>query len=56
MNYTSNEVCDILGVTFRQLHYWRDRGTLRPSARDAQGSGNLVLWSRRDLYLLKVLA
>jgi DNA-binding transcriptional MerR regulator len=49
------EVCNIVGITYRQLDYWARTGLLRPSLADAQGSGSQRRYSYRDLVALKVI-
>ncbi|HUR19064.1 MAG TPA: MerR family transcriptional regulator [Acidimicrobiales bacterium] len=49
------QVCDIVGITYRQLDYWARTDLLRPSMREARGSGSQRLYSYRDLLELKVI-
>ncbi len=53
--YRVPEVCGIIGISYRQLDYWARTGLVRPSVRDAQGSGTQRLYSFQDLALLRVI-
>lgn len=46
---TSGEVCERLGITYRQLDYWTTKGYVRPSVERATGPGSLRRWSHSDL-------
>jgi DNA-binding transcriptional MerR regulator len=48
-------VCQIVGITYRQLDYWARQDLLRPSVADARGSGTQRLYSYRDIVELKVV-
>jgi DNA-binding transcriptional MerR regulator len=49
------QVCSVVGITYRQLDYWARTGLLRPSIRDAAGSGSQRVYSYRDVLELKVI-
>src|SRR5438874_8616093 len=49
------QVCDIVGITYRQLDYWARTDLIRPSLADAKGSGSQRRYSYRDLVDLKVI-
>lgn len=49
--YTAPEVCAIAEITYRQLDYWDRIGFLRPSVREARGSGTQRIYSGRDVEL-----
>jgi DNA-binding transcriptional MerR regulator len=49
------EVTKIVGISYRQLDYWARTGLVRPSLRDARGSGTQRLYSFQDLALLKLI-
>jgi DNA-binding transcriptional MerR regulator len=49
------QACAIVGITYRQLDYWARTGLVRPSIRDARGSGSQRLYAFRDLLELKVV-
>jgi DNA-binding transcriptional MerR regulator len=53
--YRVPEVCSIVGITYRQLDYWARTGLVRPSVKDARGSGSQRLYSFQDLALLKLI-
>ncbi len=53
--YRVPEVCRIVGISYRQLDYWARTGLVRPSVKDAQGSGTQRLYSFQDLALLKII-
>jgi len=47
--YSSAEVCDLAGVTYRQLDYWTRIGLVEPSVAVANGSGSRRCWTADDL-------
>jgi len=49
------QVCNIIGITYRQLDYWARTDLLRPSLTDARGSGSQRRYSYTDLVQLKVI-
>jgi DNA-binding transcriptional MerR regulator len=53
--YRVPEVCRIVGITYRQLDYWARTGLVRPSLRDAHGSGTQRLYSFQDLATLRIV-
>ena len=53
--YRVPDVVRVVGITYRQLDYWARTGLVRPSIRDAQGSGSQRLYSFQDLVALKVI-
>lgn len=53
--YRVPDVCRIVGISYRQLDYWARTGLVRPSVKDAQGSGTQRLYSFRDLATLKII-
>jgi len=53
--YRVPEVTKIVGITYRQLDYWARTGLVRPSVKDAQGSGSQRLYSFQDLAMLKLI-
>jgi DNA-binding transcriptional MerR regulator len=53
--YNSKEASRIAGVSLRQIHYWDERGFIRPSVKAAQGRGSKQLYSFHDLLCLKVM-
>jgi DNA-binding transcriptional MerR regulator len=53
--YRVPEVTKIVGISYRQLDYWARTGLVRPSVKDAQGSGSQRLYSFQDLATLKLI-
>ncbi len=53
--FRGQQVCGIIGITYRQLDYWARTDLIRPSIADARGSGTQRLYSYRDLLELKVI-
>ena len=49
------QVCNIVGITYRQLDYWARTDLIRPSLADAKGSGSQRLYSFRDILILRVV-
>lgn len=55
MRYSSKEVCERTGLSYRQLDYWVRKRILTPSI-EANGSGTRRQFSDRDVAMLLVLA
>lgn len=53
--FTGQKAAEIVGITYRQLDYWARTDLVRPSLRDAAGSGSRRQYSYRDLLELKVI-
>lgn len=53
--YRVPEVTKIVGISYRQLDYWARTGLVRPSVKDARGSGTQRQYSFQDLALLKLI-
>jgi DNA-binding transcriptional MerR regulator len=53
--YRGPAVCQIVGISYRQLDYWTTTGLITPSVRDAEGSGSQRLYSFSDIVQLKVI-
>lgn len=53
--YRGPQVCQIVGITYRQLDYWARTNLLVPSISNAAGSGTQRRYSYRDLLELKVI-
>jgi DNA-binding transcriptional MerR regulator len=53
--YRVPDVCKIVGISYRQLDYWARTALVRPSVKDARGSGTQRLYSFQDLARLKVI-
>ena len=52
--YTSQQVIQLVGITYRQLDHWDKLGFIRPSAKQASGSGSRRLYSYQDLLRFRV--
>lgn len=55
MGYRGPIACSAAGITYRQLDYWARTKLVRPSLRNASGSGSARLYSFRDILVLKVV-
>ncbi|MEX0666073.1 MAG: MerR family transcriptional regulator [Acidimicrobiia bacterium] len=55
LGWSGPNVCDIVGITYRQLDYWDSTDLLKPSLAPAAGSGTHRRYSYRDLVQLKVI-
>lgn len=53
--YRGPAVCQIVGISYRQLDYWTTTGLVNPSIRIADGSGSQRLYSFEDIVQLKVV-
>ena len=53
--YRAPQVCNLVGITYRQLDYWARTGLLRPSIQSAHGSGSQRRYSFTDVVQLKVV-
>ncbi|NNF62731.1 MAG: MerR family transcriptional regulator [Acidimicrobiia bacterium] len=53
--YRAPQVCNIVGITYRQLDYWARTGLIRPSLQMASGSGTQRLYAFTDVVQLKVV-
>jgi len=53
--YRGPAVCQMVGISYRQLDYWTTTGLITPSVRDAEGSGSQRLYSFEDIVQLKVI-
>ncbi len=53
--FSGPQVCDLVGVTYRQLDYWARTGLLTPSVAEATGSGSKRRYSYRNVVELKVI-
>lgn len=50
--YRAPQVCNLTGITYRQLDYWARTGLVKPSISRAFGSGTHRLYSFEDLVEL----
>ena len=53
--YRAPQVCNLVGITYRQLDYWARTDLIRPSISDASGSGSRRRYSYQDLLELRVI-
>lgn len=53
--YRGPAVCQIVGISYRQLDYWARTGLVEPSVRAAAGSGSQRLYGFGDLLLLRLV-
>ena len=53
--YRAPQVCNLVGITYRQLDYWARTGLLLPSIQSAHGSGSQRRYSFTDVVQLKVI-
>ncbi len=53
--YRVPEVQRVVGISYRQLDYWARTGLVRPSIRDAGGSGTQRLYSFQDIVELRLI-
>jgi DNA-binding transcriptional MerR regulator len=53
--YRAPQVCNVVGITYRQLDYWARTGLITPSVQAAQGSGSQRLYDFSDIVQLKVV-
>lgn len=47
--------CQVAGISYRQLDYWARTDLVKPSIRNARGSGSQRLYSFRDVLVLKIV-
>ena len=53
IGYTSKEVCEVIGISYRQLDYWDSSGFIQPSVARAKGTGTTRIYSFVDLVCLR---
>jgi DNA-binding transcriptional MerR regulator len=53
--FRAPQVCNLVGITYRQLDYWARTGLIQPSLQSARGSGSQRLYSFTDVVQLKVV-
>lgn len=56
LGFSGPQVCQLAGITYRQLDYWARSDLLRPSVADAAGSGSARRYSALDVRILRVLS
>lgn len=52
---TTPQVCQLTGVTFRQLDYWVRNGWVTPSKKDSYGSGSLRVFGPEQVGRIEAL-
>lgn len=52
--FTTAEVCRFTGLGMDRIDYWARTGFLRPSIREATGTGSMRLYSFRDVVAARV--
>lgn len=53
--YRAPQVCNVVGISYRQLDYWARTDLLRPSLAAANGSGTQRMYSFGDIVQLRVV-
>lgn len=53
--YRAPQVCNLVGISYRQLDYWARTDLLRPSLAAANGSGTQRMYSFGDIVQLRVV-
>ena len=53
--YRAPQVCNLVGITYRQLDYWARTDLITPSLQQATGSGSQRLYAFGDIVQLKVV-
>jgi DNA-binding transcriptional MerR regulator len=53
--YSSSEVCNIIGFTYKQLDYYDRTDFIKPSVNEAGGYGSRRMYSFNDLIKLKII-
>ena len=54
VNFNTQTVCEIIGITPRQAQYWDETDFIKPSVRQASGHGSTRLYSFFDLIQMRV--
>ncbi len=54
VNFNTQTVCEIIGITRRQVQYWDETDFIKPSVRQASGHGSTRLYSFFDLIQMRV--
>ncbi len=53
--YTGPEVCNITGISYRQLDHWTTTNLIKASIRSIKGSGFHRIYSFNDIILVKLV-
>lgn len=54
-SFRGPEVCELAGISYRQLDYWTRTGLIWSSIAQASGSGTQRLWSREDIAYIRLI-
>lgn len=54
VNFNTQAICEIIGITRRQVQYWDESDFIKPSVRQASGHGSTRLYSFFDLIQMRV--
>lgn len=54
VTFTTQAVCEVIGITRRQVQYWDETDFIKPSVRQASGHGSTRLYSFFDLVQMRV--
>jgi DNA-binding transcriptional MerR regulator len=54
-SFTSTQVCNLTGITYRQLDHWGRTKQFEASLSPAHGSGSRRVYSKRDVMELNVV-
>jgi DNA-binding transcriptional MerR regulator len=53
-NFNTKAVCNVIGITPRQVQYWDETNFIKPTIRQATGHGSSRLYSFLDLVQMRV--
>ncbi|CAB4193148.1 MerR-type HTH domain containing protein [uncultured Caudovirales phage] len=54
--YRTVDVCNLTGLSYRQLAHWASSGLFIPSIMAPNGSGSRSLYSNKDVYIARLLS
>ena len=55
-SYTSSELCELAGITYRQVEYWTRTGILAAANPEVSGSGTRRYYAPIELRVARVVA
>jgi DNA-binding transcriptional MerR regulator len=55
LGYRAPLVCEIVGISYRQLDYWTRTDLVFPSVKETLGSGTKRLYGFKDILILKII-
>ena len=55
LGYRGPTVCQIAGISYRQIDYWTRTNLIEASVSAAAGSGSQRLYSFRDILIIKII-